>query len=198
MGEYKAKKRDRLVAGHFTPVPSSFFESKAWEALSPTAMRIFGFMAEADANVHSGDGRVGFSYDDLVKRGVHRHAIAPALRELEEVGASKRVWKGHGGENAAARSVSFYRLTTYASDGPQAFLEPLTRKEWLTRLAAARAAKDLHHVHNLKPKSKMNGVRKERKSSVTLNDTGSVTLNDTRPPSLSDVKRHATPKAQCR
>jgi hypothetical protein len=97
---FQAKKRDRLVAGHFTTIPASFFASTAWEALSLTAMRIFGFMAAADADVHAGDGRVGFSYDDLVKRGVDRGAIAPALRELEEAGIIKRVWKGHGGEKA--------------------------------------------------------------------------------------------------
>ena len=44
---YQAKKRDRIVAGKFTTLPASLFESKAWEALSPTAMRIFGFMVGA-------------------------------------------------------------------------------------------------------------------------------------------------------
>ena len=146
MSDFKAKKRDRLVAGKFTTIPASFFESTAWQALSPTALRIFGFMAGADANVHSGDGRVGFSYDDLVKRGVDRGSIAPALRELAEAGAAKRVWKGHGGEKATASSVSFYRLTTYAADGPQAFLETLTREEWRVRFAKVREAKDLHHL----------------------------------------------------
>jgi DNA-binding PadR family transcriptional regulator len=179
---FRGKQRDRLVAGHFTTLPASLFASTAWEALSLTAMRIFGFMVGADADVHSGDGRVGFSYDDFVKRGVHRHAVAPALRELEEAGGIKRVWKGHGGENANARSVSFYRLTTYAADAPQAFLEPLSREEWITRLAKARNAKDLRHAHNGKGKNKSNGIWNERKSSVTLNDTGPVTLNDTRPP----------------
>jgi hypothetical protein len=158
MSEPRAKKRDRLVAGHFTPVPASLFASTAWEAMSPTAMRIFGLMAGADADVHSGDGRVGFAYDDFVKRGVDRHAIAPALRELVEAGIIKRVWKGHGGETAASSSVSFYRLTTYASDGPQAFLEPITREEWRVRFANARQAKDLHHAHNGKQKYKI-GVR---------------------------------------
>jgi hypothetical protein len=166
MSDLRAKKRDRLVAGTFTPLPSSVFASTVWEALSPTAMRLFGFMVGADASVHSGDGRVGFAYDDFVKRGIGRNNIAPALRELEEAGIIKRVWKGHGGENAAARSVSFYRLTTYASDGPQAFLEPLTREEWLTRLDDARKAKDLHHARNGKQKPKPNGVRKERIFSV--------------------------------
>jgi hypothetical protein len=182
MSDLRAKKRDRLVAGTFTPLPSSLFASTVWEALSATAMRLFGFMVGADANIHSGDGRVGFSYDDFVKRGVDRGAIAPALRELAETEAIKRVWKGHGGENAAARSVSFYRLTTYAADGPQAFLEPLSREEWIIRLANARNAKDLHHAHNGKQKSKMNGVRKERKSSVGFNRTGSVGFNRTRSP----------------
>jgi hypothetical protein len=155
---FQAKKRDRLVAGHFTPVPSSLFASTAWEALSHTAMRIFGFMSGADADVHSGDGRVGFSYDNFAARGIHRHAVAPALRELEEAGIICRVWKGHGGEKATASSVSFYRLTTYASDAPQAFLEPLTRAEWHIRFANARQAKDLHHAHNGKQKYKI-GVR---------------------------------------
>jgi DNA-binding PadR family transcriptional regulator len=169
---FHAKKRDRLVAGTFTPVPASLFESKAWEALSPTAMRIFGFMVGADSHVYDGGGHIGFSYDDFAKRGVDRHAIAPALRELEEAGIIKRVWKGHGGEKAKASSVSFYRLTTYASDGPQAFLEPLTREEWLTRLAKARATKDLHHAHNGKRKTKMNGIWKERNEPVGVNHTG--------------------------
>ena len=129
-------------------------------------MRLFGFMVGADSRVHSGDGRVGFSYDEFVKRGIGRNNIAPALRELEEAGIICRVWKGHGGEKATASSVSFYRLTTYASDAPQAFLEPLTREEWLTRLDDARKAKDLHHAHNGRQRSKPNGVRKERREPV--------------------------------
>jgi DNA-binding PadR family transcriptional regulator len=181
----QAKKRDRLVSGTFTPVPASLFESKAWEALSLTALRIFGFMVGADSHVRDGDGRIGFSYDDFVERGVHRHAVGPALRELEEAGVISRVWKGHGGEKARSSSVSFYRLTTYAADGPQAFLEKLTREEWVTRLAKARAAKDLHHAHNGKQKNKMNGVRKERNVPVTLNDTGT-----------SDAERHEMAPSQ--
>jgi hypothetical protein len=169
---FQAKKRDRIVAGHFTTIPASLFSSPAWEALSPTALRLFGFMAGADANVHSGDGRVGFSYDDFVKRGIGRNNIGPALRELVEAGIISRVWKGHGGEKAKASSVSFYRLTTYASDAPQAFLEPLTREEWLTRLAKAREAKDLHHAHNGKRNYKSNGVLKERNVPVAEMVTG--------------------------
>jgi hypothetical protein len=48
---FRVKKRDRTVAGTFTPVPSSIFASKAWEALSPTALRLFGFMVGADSRV---------------------------------------------------------------------------------------------------------------------------------------------------
>jgi hypothetical protein len=174
MSDFRAKKRDRRVAGHFTTIPASLFASTAYQVLSHTALRIFALMAAAEADVHSGDGRVGLSYDNFVERGIHRHAVAPALRELEAVGAAKRVWKGHGGENAASSSVSFYRLTTYASDAPQAFLEPITREEWITRLDAARKAKDLHHSHNGKQKSKI-GLR-----------IAPVTLND----KASDAQRH--------
>ena len=141
MSDLRAKKRDRIVAGHFTTIPASLFSSPAWEALSPTALRLFGFMAGADANVHSGDGRVGFSYDDFVKRGIGRNNVGPALRELVEAGIISRVWKGHGGEKAKASSVSFYRLTTYASDGPQAFLEPLTRASISGRRFGSRRKK---------------------------------------------------------
>jgi hypothetical protein len=183
---FHAKKRDRIVAGHFTSIPASLFSSKAWEALSPTALRLFGFMAGADASVHSGDGRVGFSYDDFVERGIGHNNIGPALRELVEAGIISRVWKGHGGEKARASSVSFYRLTTYAADGPQAFLKPLTRAEWMTRLAKARAAKDLHHAHNGKKKYKMNVVRKERNVPVPETGTGASPRNgDEIPPSQS-------------
>src|SRR6202042_1597541 len=37
MSEPRARKRDRIVAGHFTTIPASLFSSPAWEALSPTA-----------------------------------------------------------------------------------------------------------------------------------------------------------------
>lgn len=188
---FQAKKRNRMVKGHFTPLPASLFASTGWQALSATALRLFGFMAGADSDVHSGDGRFGFTYEDFVDRGIHRHAIAPALRELEEAGIIKRVLKGHGGEKANNSSMSFYRLTTYAADGPQAFLEPLTREEWLIRLAKARAAKDMKHACNVNQKSESYGFLKPP---VTLNDTGPVTLNDTPLAGASDVERHATTK----
>ena len=75
---FQANRRDRLVAGTFTPVPSSLFASTAWEALSQTALRLFGLMVGADARVHSGDGRVGFSYDEFVKRGNRSQQYRPS------------------------------------------------------------------------------------------------------------------------
>jgi hypothetical protein len=136
-------------------------------------LRLFGFMAGADASVHVGDGRFGFTYGDFVERGIGHNNIGPALRELVEAGIISRVWKGHGGEKAKSSSVSFYRLTTYAADSPQAFLEPLARDDWTRRLAKARTAKDLHHAHNGNQKSKTNGIGKERNVPVPEAGTGS-------------------------
>jgi hypothetical protein len=155
-------KRNRMVEGHFTPLPASLFASTAWEALSPTSMKLFGFMVAADAKEQRDDGRFAFTHAYFVKRGIGHNNIASALRELECAGIIKRVLKGFGGPDARNRSASFYRLMTYKADGPQAFLEPLTRDEWIERLTKAKAAKDMSHDRNDKQKSARNVVRKER------------------------------------
>jgi hypothetical protein len=159
---YHSKKRDRMVEGRFTPLPASLFTSTAWEALSPTAMKLFGLMVAADANEQRDDGRFPFTHADFIKRGIGHNNIGPALRELECAGIIKRVLKGFGGPDAKNRSASFYRLTTYKADGPQAFLEALPREEWIARLTMAKAAKDMSHDRNDKPKARRDDVRKER------------------------------------
>ena len=100
------------------------------------------------------------------------------------------MWKGHGGEKARSSSVSFYRLTTYAADGPQAFLKPLTRDEWTARFAKARAAKDLHHSRNGKQKS----IIKLRIDAVPETGTSPVPETGTRPPRASPRNRDKTPQ----
>jgi hypothetical protein len=56
------------------------------------------------------NGRLPVTYDDFVRYGIHRHAIAPAIRELAALGFIEITQRGRAG-NAEFRSPSMYRLT---------------------------------------------------------------------------------------
>jgi hypothetical protein len=70
---------------------------------------------EIELRHHGGrdNGKLPVTFDDFVKYGIHRHAIGPAIRELEAVGII-RTAHGRAG-NAEFRIPNFFFLT-YANE----------------------------------------------------------------------------------
>jgi len=56
------------------------------------------------------DGRLPVTYDDFERYGIHRHAIAPAIRETVALGFAEITERGRAG-NAEFRSPHKFRLT---------------------------------------------------------------------------------------
>lgn len=106
-----ARSKPNVIIGQFIPHRIEMLESDAWSRLSLAARRILDRLECEHAN-HGGveNGALPCTYDDFVAFGLRRKSIAPALRELEDLGFVRVTQRGRGG-NAAYRHPSKYRLT---------------------------------------------------------------------------------------
>lgn len=88
-------------------------ESPANRALSLSAKRILERL-EIELYRHGGkpeeNGNLPCTYEHFIEFGLHRHAIAPALRELTALGFVEITHQGCAG-NAGYRQPTLYRLT---------------------------------------------------------------------------------------
>jgi hypothetical protein len=86
-------------------------ESPAFQVLSLTGHRVLARI-EIELAHHGGNdnGRLPVTFDHFVEYGVHRHAIAPALREVCALGFVEVTEHGRAG-NAEWRRPNLFRLT---------------------------------------------------------------------------------------
>jgi hypothetical protein len=90
---------------------AEMIRSPAWQVLSLTARRVLDLLeSEYCRSAGKDNGKLVLTYEQLVERGIDRHAIAPAIRELVSLGFVEITQKGRGG-NADFRRESRYRLT---------------------------------------------------------------------------------------
>lgn len=106
-----SRKRRSSIKGQWAGLTIELLESPAYRALSLSALRIMARLQIELAN-HGGkdNGRLPVTFDNFVAYGIDRHAIAPALRELEALGFIQVMERGRAG-NADWRTPSLYRLT---------------------------------------------------------------------------------------
>jgi hypothetical protein len=85
--------------------------SPAWRVLGLSARRVLDRI-EIELADHGGadNGKLPVTYDDFVCYGIHRHAVAPGIRELEALGFIEVTERGRAG-NADFRSPNKFRLT---------------------------------------------------------------------------------------
>jgi hypothetical protein len=85
-------------------------ESPAYRVLSLSGHRVLARI-EIELKRHGGEdnGKLPITYEQLVEYGIHRHSIAPAIRECEMLGFLE-VERGKAG-NREYRAPSRYRLT---------------------------------------------------------------------------------------
>jgi hypothetical protein len=107
----KSYLRRNSIAGQFAPRLIEMLESPAYKVLSRAAHRVLARI-EIELAHHGGrdNGKLPVTFDDFVAYGVHRHMIAPAIRELVALGFIEITEQGHGG-NAEFRTPSKYRIT---------------------------------------------------------------------------------------
>src|SRR5262249_25126405 len=111
MGRSPEMKRRNRISGQWSPRLIEMLESPAYRELSLSAHRIISRI-EIELAHHGGNdnGKLPVTYEDFIEYGVHRHSIAPAIREAVALGFIEVTKRGRGG-NAESREPSLYRLT---------------------------------------------------------------------------------------
>jgi len=81
------RRRRNAISGQFSARLIDMLESPAYRALSLGAHRVLARI-EIELAHHGGNdnGSLPVTYDDFQRYGIHRHAIAPAIRELVALG----------------------------------------------------------------------------------------------------------------
>jgi hypothetical protein len=103
--------RRATISGQFAPRLIEMLESPAYRALSLSARRVLDRL-EIEMAHHGGtdNGKLPVTFDDLERYGIHRQAIAPAIREGQALGFLVITEQGCAG-NAEHRSPNLFRLT---------------------------------------------------------------------------------------
>jgi hypothetical protein len=107
----KGRRRRNRIAGQFSWRLVEMLESPAYRLLSLSARRVLDRL-EIELAHHGGrdNGRLPVTYSDFVNYGIHRHAIAPAIRETVALGFVEITERGKAG-NADFRAPNKFRLT---------------------------------------------------------------------------------------
>jgi hypothetical protein len=127
----------RKIDGQYVPHLRELIESPAWRVLSLSARRVLDRI-EIEYLRHGGkdNGRLPVTFENFMAYGIDRHAIAPAMRELDDLGIAKITQHGRAG-NAEFRRPNHFRLTYLSGPG-----EAAATHEWrgFTTAEAAKAA----------------------------------------------------------
>jgi hypothetical protein len=104
-------RRSTHFSGQFAGRLVELLESPAYRALSRSAILLINRIEVEQAH-HGGsdNGRLPVTFDDFERYGIHRHAIAPAMREAEALGFIEVTQRGRAG-SANRRSPNLFRLT---------------------------------------------------------------------------------------
>jgi hypothetical protein len=103
--------RRNRISEQFAPRTIRMLESPAYRVLSIHAHRVLSRI-EIELAHHGGrdNGRLPVTFDQLVEYGIRRHSIAPAIRELVNLGFIEVTEQGRAG-NAEWRRPNKFRLT---------------------------------------------------------------------------------------
>jgi hypothetical protein len=115
-----ARHRHNKIAGQFSARTIEMMVSPAFRVLSHSARRVLDRLEIEHAH-HGGqdNGALPVTFNDFVSYGIDRHAIAPAVREVEALGFARVTERGRAG-NADFRSPNKFALTYRATkDGAQ-------------------------------------------------------------------------------
>jgi hypothetical protein len=103
--------RRNRIKGQFAWRLTEMLESPAYCVLSHAAHRILARL-EIELGHHGGNdnGKLPLTYTEFEQYGIRRHAIAPALRELQALGFIEITEQGRAG-NREFRRPNKYRIT---------------------------------------------------------------------------------------
>jgi hypothetical protein len=112
MSRWKAaRRRQTQIDGQFAAREIKMLAAPAFRVLSLSARRVLDRL-EIELAHHGGkeNGRLPVTYDDFVKYGIDRHAVAPAIREVTALGFAEVTVRGRAG-NAEWREPNLFRIT---------------------------------------------------------------------------------------
>jgi hypothetical protein len=144
------------ISGQFAARLIEMLESPAYRTLSRAALLVISRI-EIELAHHGGNdnGRLPVTTDQFVEYGIHRSAVAPAIREAEALGFIKVTERGRGG-NAEHRRPNRFYLTF--SNGRGAKSQPPTH-EWRCIKTLEEAERIAHEARTSKDQ---NAVAKGR------------------------------------
>jgi hypothetical protein len=114
------RRRRNRISGQFAPRLIEMIESPAFCELSLSARRVLDRL-EIELAGHGGteNGKLVVTFNQFQQYGIDRHAIAPALREVEALGFVEVTEHGRAG-NAEYRQPNRFRITYRPTDnGPE-------------------------------------------------------------------------------
>jgi hypothetical protein len=105
------RRRRNQIVGQFSARQIEMLRSHAWRTLSLSAHRVVDRL-EIERAQHGGqdNGKLPCTFEQFVEYGIHRHAVAPAVRELEALGFVEVTERGRSG-NAGYRKPNLFRIT---------------------------------------------------------------------------------------
>jgi hypothetical protein len=134
-------KRRSKIAGQFSWRLVEMQNSPAYRALSLSAHRVLDRL-EIELGSHAGteNGKLPCTFDHFAEYGIHRQAIAPAIRETVLLGFVEITEHGRAG-NAEYRTPNKFRLTYRNTDKDEPTNEwrRITKEEAELRIKEARA-----------------------------------------------------------
>jgi hypothetical protein len=144
--------RRNRISGQFAARLIEMLESPAYRALSRAALMVTARI-EIELAHHGGNdnGRLPVTTDHFVEYGVHRSAVAPAIREAQALGFIKVTQRGRGGNAEHRQPNTFYLSFAYGrgakSTPPTHYWRNIKTLEEAERIAReARLAKDQNAV----------------------------------------------------
>ena len=113
-------RKRNAIAGQFAARPIQMLESPAFRVLSRGAHQVLARIEIEHAH-HGGmeNGALPVTYDHFVEYGLHRHAIAPAIRQLVALGFIEVMRRGCA-LNGDQQQVAFTALRFDMRSGPLA------------------------------------------------------------------------------
>jgi hypothetical protein len=111
MNSHRIPRRKNRIAGQFSARTIEMMEAPAFQVFSLTGHRILARIEIEHAH-HGGNdnGKLPVTFDQFVEYGIHRHTVAPALREVCALGFVEITEHGRAG-NAEWRRPNLFRLT---------------------------------------------------------------------------------------
>lgn len=105
------RQKHKKLTGQWAPRAIDLLRSPAYRVLSLSGHRVLARI-EIELADHGGNdnGKLPITYVDFEDFGIDRHAIGPAIAELEALGLIEVTVRGRSG-NAEFRRPSLYRLT---------------------------------------------------------------------------------------